>query len=396
VRALIVTNHFPPVEHGGYELSCQAFVEHLSARDHDVRVLTTRPEKPVESDAGSPIYRDLVWYRQPDGSFASHGWLKRCLLERHNRATLLRAIREFAPDVVMWWNMGGLSLSLIEIARRARLPAVGVVCDYWMIWGPGVDPWLRAGRRARAMASLLEGLSRVPMRVEFGPAARWVFVSEHVLSETVDAVGELPRVEVVHTGIAARRFSEAPSDRAWSGSLLMVGRLTRNKGIDIALEALAGLPDCTLDIYGHAEAKERADAERRIAELGLDARVTLHAHVGQEEIERLYAQYDALLFPVRWDEPWGRAPLEAMASGVAVVAAARGGAREYLSDEDNCLVAFDADEVQRAVERLASDPGLRARIAQAARATALRHDISRANSGREQALHEAIAEADGR
>jgi glycogen synthase len=392
VRALVVTNLFPPLQLGGYELSCAAFVEHLRAHGHTVCVLTTQADVELEPDAAGSVHRSLLWYRQLDGSFASPGWLDRCQWERHNRAMLRQVLREFDPDAVMWWNMGGLSMSLIELVRRAGLPAVGVVCDYWMIWGPTVDPWLRAGRRSKLVAGILGGVSRVPMRVDFARAARWVFVSSHVLEETLRAGGDLPRRSVVHTGIAVERFKQAPPSRTWAGRLLMVGRPTPNKGVGIALKALAGLPRCTLDIYGGAEGETLHDLEQAIASQGLGARVTLHPHLGQAEIERLYAAYDALLFPVRWDEPWGRVPLEAMASRVPVIAAARGGAREYLRHEHNCLVAYDADGFRAAVERLASDEQLRAQIEEAGRLTARRYDISLANKGREAALHQAIAE----
>jgi glycogen(starch) synthase len=396
MRILVVTNLYPPFEHGGYELSCQAFVQHLRAKGHEVLVLTSAPEEPVEWNSSERVDRTLRWYRQTNGSFASPPWLSRCRLERHNRRALGRAIRELDAEAVMWWSMGGMSLSLVEQVRRAGLPALGVICDYWMIWGQEVDPWLRAGRRSSVLARVFGTLSGVPMRVDFNRAARWVFVSEHVRRETMKAIGELPRTGIVPSGIATQRFTVAPLDRTWSGRLLIVGRLTRNKGVDIALEALASLPECTLDIYGRADEQAVVELHRSIGEFGLADRVALHSHIGQADVERLYARYDALLFPIRWDEPFGRVPLEAMASGVPVVAAPRGGARDYLRHEDNCLVAYDAAEVRSAVQRLASDAALRASIAEGGLATVHRYDIAHANEGRERALRQAIAESGGR
>ena len=57
-----------------------------------------------------------------------------------------------------------------------------------------------------------------------------------------------------------------------------------------------------------------------------------------------------VLFPVRWEEPWGLVPLEAMAVGTPVVASGRGGSAEYLRDGENCLL-FDVE--RRAAGRLA-------------------------------------------
>jgi glycogen synthase len=81
-----------------------------------------------------------------------------------------------------------------------------------------------------------------------------------------------------------------------------------------------------------------------------------------------------VLFPVRWEEPWGLVPLEAMAAGRPVVATATGGAAEYLRDGENALVVPPDDPVAlaAAVRRL-EDEGLRARLVAGGRATAARY-----------------------
>ena len=82
-----------------------------------------------------------------------------------------------------------------------------------------------------------------------------------------------------------------------------------------------------------------------------------------------------MVFPVRWEEPWGLVPLEAMAKGRPVLATGRGGSAEYLRDGENCLL-FEADDssaLARALHRLASDPALRARLRAGGLETAPRH-----------------------
>ena len=78
----------------------------------------------------------------------------------------------------------------------------------------------------------------------------------------------------------------------------------------------------------------------------------------------MYAAADVVVFPVRWAEPWGLVPLEAMAVGRPVVATCTGGSAEYLRDGENCLVvpAEDPDALARAVARLSSDAALRDRL----------------------------------
>jgi glycosyltransferase involved in cell wall biosynthesis len=103
-------------------------------------------------------------------------------------------------------------------------------------------------------------------------------------------------------------------------------------------------------------------------------RVSFERHP-RTELPEIYAAADALLFPVRWEEPFGLVPLEAMACGTPVVATGRGGSGEYLRDSENCVL-FDADSGARglaqAVARLAEDPPLRERLAAAGRELAAR------------------------
>src|SRR5204862_2790770 len=93
-------------------------------------------------------------------------------------------------------------------------------------------------------------------------------------------------------------------------------------------------------------------------------RVTFSGHRGRDEIADAYEQADAVIFPVRWEEPWGLVPLEAMGKGRPVAATGRGGSAGYLVDGENCVLfqADDARGVADALRRLASDSGLRDRL----------------------------------
>src|SRR5207253_245663 len=107
------------------------------------------------------------------------GRRERIALARHNHRVLDRHLAEFRPDVVSWWSMGGLSLTMLETVRRRSVPAVAFVHDDWLDYGRWADSWLNTfqGRRAW-IAPLVEPFAGIPVRVEFGAAARYVFVSE--------------------------------------------------------------------------------------------------------------------------------------------------------------------------------------------------------------------------
>jgi glycosyltransferase involved in cell wall biosynthesis len=118
-----------------------------------------------------------------------------------------------------------------------------------------------------------------------------------------------------------------------------------------------------------------------VDDLGVADRVEF-ARVARDQLAATYAEADALLFPVLWEEPWGLVPLEAMSTGTPVVATGTGGSGEYLRDGENCLIFQPRDDpraLAAAIERLAADEGLRKRLRAGGQATVARFPESRFN-----------------
>jgi glycogen(starch) synthase len=372
VRVLAVGSMFPPHHLGGYELIWEAGMEVLREAGHDVAVLTTgfAADAPEPRPApGFPVRRELRWYLRGH-RFPRLSARERLSLERHNARVLARALAEHRPDAVAWWSMGGMSLSLIEQVRRAGVPSVAAICDDWFAYAGEVDGWTRALAKRPLLASVVGAATRLPTRPDPGRAIdSWVFLSEE-LAARADAAGLERRAERIAPRGADRAFAEAAGERPqWRWRLLYLGRIDERKGVDLAIEALGELPDeATLRVVGSGDAEEAA----RLRALAPAGRVSFE-RVPRSELPALVAGADALLFPVRWREPWGLVPLEAMAAGTPVVATGRGGSGEYLRHEENCLI-FDPDAgpgaLAAAVRRLARDEALRARLSAGGIATA--------------------------
>ena len=367
LRVLAIGSMYPPHYLGGQELVWRRATAHQREAGHEVRVLTSdyrRPEA-TEDEWDADVHRDLRWYWR-DHDFPRMSPPARLALERHNRDALQRHLDALQPDAVMWWSMGGMSTSLLEQVRATGLPALGVVCDDWMLYADKVDGWMRLVRRLPVRT-----VAGIPSVFQPGPAARWIFISEDIRGRAA-ARFPLPESAVAHPGIDPELFSERPS-RPWGWRLAYVGRIDPRKGIDLAVRALAELPDeAALAIDGGGDEDHLAELRSLAAELGLSDRVTF-ADTERSRLPDVYAEADAVVFPVVWDEPWGLVPIEAMAVGRPVVSTFRGGAREYLRDGENCLV-FDAaggpGALAAALRRLAGDEALRERLRAGGRETA--------------------------
>lgn len=152
--------------------------------------------------------------------------------------------------------------------------------------------------------------------------------------------------------------------------LLSVARLTRHKGIDTALQALARLapdyPDLRYAVVGRGEERESLEAEAR--QLGVADRVRFLTEVPDRDLPGLYNAAEVYLGVSRLMEQrvegFGISLAEASACGIPVVAGRSGGIPEAVHDGETGLLvdAEDPAAVAEALRRLLADPVLRRRL----------------------------------
>lgn len=367
VRILAVGNMYPPQHAGGYEFAWQNAVRYARSLGHEVRIVVSE----YREDEGQPeedpdVHRDLTWYWDPGRyEFPDLNPLARLGRELRNAATLRRHLREFKPDLVTWWSMGCLSQSLIEQVRRRGIPAVFVAHDDWIVYNQQHDQWIRMWRgRRRRLAPVVERLAGIPTTVDLNLAGPFVFNSRYTLGRARENGVTAPVMTVVHPGID-ELYLDAAGPRPWRWRLLYVGRLDRQKGVDTAVAALAFLPPAaTLTVYGSGDDGYVKEMKRAAGRIGAAERVSFEGFATSETLQSAYADADVVVFPVRWNEPFGLVPLEAMGMGRPVVTTARGGTSEFVRDGENALLfaGDDAAALARCVERLAADEGLRSRL----------------------------------
>lgn len=381
LRILSVGNMYPPHHQGGYELVWQSANRRARAEGHAVRVLTSVHRDPTVTDPDEhDVHRTLRWYWDWERhAFPRLALTERWTLERANARELERHLDQFAPDIVAWWSMGHMSLSLIERVRRAGIPAVFSVHNDWLVYGPTADQWTRFFiGRSSVLAAAADRLLGVPTRFAPGRAGPVLFNSDYMRRCARAAGVALGATEVVHPGIADRYLDPLPP-APWRGRMVYVGRIDRGKGIDTAVASLTHLPEpVRLDIHGKGDAGHAAELVAQARRAGVGHRVRIGPFRDSEGVRAAYAQADVVVFPVRWEEPWGLVPLEAMGLGRPVIATAGGGTAEFIRHEHNALVIppDDPPALAAAVRRLADDADLRRSLIEGGRATAARHRAS--------------------
>jgi len=166
------------------------------------------------------------------------------------------------------------------------------------------------------------------------------------------------KAEAVRTGYHADRvdvvpyFTEIPESvpEPRPRHILFVGRLVREKGIDLLFDALARLTGawtCTVVGEGIAGAEVREQACAR----GLDSRVTFTGWLNGAALSTAFSEATVVAVPSRWPEPFGIVGLEGMSHARPVVAFRVGGIPDWLDDGvSGCLVP--AGDVAAFAERL--------------------------------------------
>jgi phosphatidyl-myo-inositol dimannoside synthase len=275
----------------------------------------------------------LAWLRGLDSLPGGDGWvasLELCSLVTGQASALARRRRQ-RQAVLVWANDPGTALY--------RLP-----------------PYRQALRRARSAELFLC----------FVEAAR-----DHCL-----ALGLPPeRCRVVHPGVDTRLFSPPPVPVA-EPVAAFVSPLAANKGIDRVLEAFRlarrDLPEARLLVMGRGplEGLVRQEAAREgsgVAYLGTGDRGRV------AEVLREAAVFVTAPRPTRvWNEQFGLAYVEAMASGLPVVTTVCGSNHEAVRPP-NLRVADDAEALAEALAGFLGDPARRARVGEENRRTVLEH-----------------------
>ena len=373
LRIAFVTETYPP-EVNGVAMTLAELVRRLHARQHQISLIRPRqghervgekPHQPHQVDQTSPrdggllIEEFLVHGVQiPRYSQLRMGLPAKGLLIR--RWTLQR------PDVVHIATEGPLGWSALQAARRLKLP---VTTDF------------RTNFHAYSGHYGLRWLHKPIMgylRTFHNLAHRTTVPTKTLLAQL--AASGFERLAVVARGIDAARFNprhRCETLRAQWGlakgdfAVLYVGRLAAEKNLDglaVAFEAIERAnPRARLILVG--------DGPMRAA---LEARLPKALFCGQQmghDLARCYASADLFLFPSK-TETFGNVTVEAMASGLPVVAFADGAALELVrTDKTGARVdlADDTGYVSEAA-RLALDPAACQRMGIAARATALQLD----------------------
>ena len=347
MRVLIVSGIWPP-DVGGPASHAPDVADYLHGRGHEVEVVTTADAPPEQR--AFPVR--AVPRHHVRGV-------------RHYRVAALVHRRARENDVVYTTGMFGRSALGASVARKPYVlkltadPAFERSRRSGLVDG-NVDEFQHGGGGAPAAAL------RFARDVELRHAAH-VYCPSAYLREL--AIG---------WGVAANHVSVLPNPtpplpdlpphdearRAFGlngATIAFAGRLTAQKSLDRALDAVAAADGVDLLIAG--EGPDRGPLEARTKALGLGGRVRFLGSQPRERVLQLFRAADATILSSSW-ENFPHTVVEALAVGTPVLAMETGGVAEIVQDGVNGLLApaGDTAALAEAVRRYFADDALRARL----------------------------------
>jgi glycosyltransferase involved in cell wall biosynthesis len=343
MRVVFLTGIWPP-DVGGPATHGPDFARFLRDRGHDVQVVTMGDSAPTDR----PVPVHSVGRRLPFPV----------------RYPLVAATgARFARDADVIYATATYAAAAAASAASRRPLVAKLVSDpaYERAWRYGLhrgtleEFQAAGGSRLRALKRLRDASLR--------RASRLVVPSRYLAD--IAAGWNLGRPIEVLVNPAPPPHEVVP-ELLEPGTFVYVGRLASQKGLPIALAALAEVHEARLLVVG--DGPERAALGQLAAKLQLDGRVTFAGSRSRDDVLRALAGARAAVLPSLW-ENLPHAAVEALAVGTPVVATAVGGVPEVVHDDQNGLLvpAGDVQALAAALRRVLDDDQLRDRLAAAAK-----------------------------
>jgi glycosyltransferase involved in cell wall biosynthesis len=303
----------PPRAYGGTERVVHVLTEELVRRGHDVTLFASGDSTTTARLV--PVVEEALWRRQPAYADFAPFW----------SLALGKAARELDQfDVVH----NHLDFHGFPLARLAPCPVVTTL--HGRLDLPELQPLYREMLDVPLVS--ISDAQRRPV-----PWANWV--------------------ATVHHGIRLDEFTFNPRPGRY---LAFLGRISPEKGLDTAIRVArrAGLPlkvAARMPLPFTTDPNVRADWEYYegvVEPLLRAADVELVGEVSGAAKDEVLRGAAALLFPIRWPEPFGLVMPEALACGTPVLALRAGSVPEVLEDGVTGFVCDDEDGLVAAVDRL--------------------------------------------
>jgi N-acetyl-alpha-D-glucosaminyl L-malate synthase BshA len=339
MKIAILVSLFPPKWLAGTEIATYNTARHLAKQGHEVHVITSSDKELPKDSIEQGFYVHRI-------EFPRVRFLGTALF---GLKALLR-LKRVKPDII---HSQSITMGAVGFLAKKCLGKPHVV------YGRGTEvylPWL-----------FKKPISRLVLRN-----------ADAAIALTQDMKREMQKIWnrdifVIPNGIDLERFDNLPRDEmraklqatADDRLILFVGRFRPEKGVKYLIKAMAILrqSDQSARLLLVGEGPEEESLKRLVRKLNLESYLEFVGQIQNEEVPRYMAAADILVLP-SLSESFGIVVLEAMASGLPVVATRVGGLPEIIEDGRNGFLVKpkNSEQIAERLLLLLGNDELRARI----------------------------------
>jgi len=368
MRIAFFTNCYKPLVNG-VVTSISSLKEAYERKGHEVFIFAPRVEDYLDQEKNVFRYRSVnltskVKYPLP--------------IPLSFRAK--KVITEFNPDIVHFHHPFLLSLPAIMYGRKLGIPKILTIHTQYEQYAYYVSP-VPERVTHEAIKMIISNLAYKTDCITTPSASMKKIIENYGIKNRIEVIpnaihlisfkedDELKRTEI------RKKYNLKENDKI----ILFVGRVASEKSIDRIIKALAIIKKRNTDkekllIVGNGPAMDELKQLARTLKVEED--VIFAGTISYEEIQHYYKM--AYVFTIAsTTETFGIVTIEALASGVPVVAVKAPGAADILTDAvDGLLVDDNVEKIANALEKIIKEPELREKLSRGALKTSEKYSIN--------------------
>lgn len=356
MKILLLNYEFPPLG-GGAGNATKNIAREMTALGHSVTIITTWfkgfPE--IETVDGYTVHRVHSRRQRKDRSnvfeMFHYVW---CAIQKSNKI-----VPDFKPEITISFFAIPTGIVALYLKRKFKIPYI------LSLRGGDVPGFLPMNLKYYHIFS-------APLTNMIWKNAVSIVANGKGLQELAEKTATKINQEVLHipNGVNTKEFYPDVSKQILDIlNIIFVGRLTEQKGVTFLIDAIQQIKDTKINcgIIGDGPLRESLEKETR--ESGLEGIIKFHGWVSREELRSYYQKADLFILP-SYEEGMPNVVLEALASGLAIIATDIGGNDELVATGINGFLYKNHSELPALITKFISNPGLKAEFGKASCAKA--------------------------
>lgn len=362
MKICFISPFFEPWSIGGAEKYVNTLA-HSFSKDHKVFVITSAgpsSRKSLHINSNLEIFEirqkninslySIATKNRPISKLRRYLWHFIDMFSFATYKKIISILNNEKPDIIHVNGFRGLSSLLFRALKKSKIPHVYTIHDYGVVY-----PWaemLTDGKSNMAF-TFLERLYIWYMR-KITSSVTAVISPSNFLLNYVANLGFFKKSKkfVIPNGIKLR--NNVKLKEGTSAEFIFLGRIDKNKGPQIAVEAFKKIKTKNIKLHIVGEGPYE-DTIKKVAEA--DERIILHGYVDDETLKQLFTKCSYGIFPSLWYENFPYVINEFMNNGLPVIASNYGAIPELVKNGENgfLFTVGDSDSLCAVIEMVIND-----------------------------------------